>query len=126
MTSVGTMEGRYMSTGLAGRKYRKLNSTILKNTRKEGSEYNKAVWNATKAQTEKNAILFRNSREKAAKQIVEQRREAGKNLADAIASVSSQYINEHFSETQREKAKAWVYSQYAQNVDQDIRIAFDE
>ena len=87
MDNVGTLEGRYMMTGWGGGKYRRLNRTIMNNTRSEAKEYDKARWEATKAKTEKNAILFRKTREELAKEAIENQRKAGRKFSDAVASI---------------------------------------
>lgn len=128
MTSVGILESRSMQNNwFSGGKYRKLGHVIERNIRKEGRVYDKAVSLAEKMKKEskKEGLLLKGVRLKLSDITKAGRNEAGKNFADAVASISTQYISENFQPKEQARAKAWVYAAFIQGQDKQIKQNFD-
>ena len=126
-TKIYPNQGKYMKSKLfSGHKYRKLEKHILKNTKRESKEFDDALRDADrlKENSKKPGLLLKGIRLKFADDAAENAKQAGKELSDAIASVSVQYINERFPEEQQARAKAWVQSQFVQGAENQIRVNF--
>lgn len=101
-TGIGSSQAIWMTRGRSGKQYRELTRIIEKETRKEANAYNKSF-------SKKSSISTK---------------EAGKQYADAIASVGLQYINANFSEADKGRAKGFVYAMFVQEQDKNIRLPF--
>ena len=91
--------------GPDSKKYRELNKVIYKASNRAGSKYSETFDRKGK---------------------IADRHKAALDFVDAIASTGMQYINENFSEKDREKAKAFVYASWIQSQDKEIKLKFGQ